>query len=222
MYETVNSETRLGKRWPVAIAAGLLGAAVLCQTDIAYAFSPPHGSGFAGGGFHGGGFGGFAGGGGHGGWGGGYGHGWGGGYGYGHGGYGYGHGYGYGYGGYGDPGNSWGFVGSFPAYGSYSYSQPSTGQVWYYCAAPAGYYPYVTQCSTAWQTVPATGVVSQGGGVVVGGGSYPSGGVVVGGGSYPYGGWGHGGWGHGDGAAGGWAGGHGGAGGLAGGGFHGR
>ena len=51
------------------------------------------------GGFHGGGFGG-----------------------YGHGGYGYGHGY-YGY----DHPYGWGFVGSFPAYGYYSYSQPSTG-----------------------------------------------------------------------------------------------
>jgi hypothetical protein len=29
-------------------------------------------------------------------------------------------------------------------------------QFWYYCTSPAGYYPYVPQCSTAWQKVPAT------------------------------------------------------------------
>ncbi len=33
---------------------------------------------------------------------------------------------------------------------------PAQPQVWYYCSNPAGYYPYVSQCSTAWQTVPAT------------------------------------------------------------------
>jgi hypothetical protein len=27
--------------------------------------------------------------------------------------------------------------------------------LWYYCANPQGYYPYVKSCSTAWQTVPA-------------------------------------------------------------------
>jgi hypothetical protein len=26
---------------------------------------------------------------------------------------------------------------------------------WYYCPYPAGYYPYVQQCSTAWEVVPA-------------------------------------------------------------------
>jgi hypothetical protein len=26
----------------------------------------------------------------------------------------------------------------------------------YYCSEPAGYYPYVTQCSIGWQTVPAS------------------------------------------------------------------
>jgi hypothetical protein len=26
----------------------------------------------------------------------------------------------------------------------------------YYCSAPAGYYPYVTQCNIGWQTVPAS------------------------------------------------------------------
>lgn len=28
-------------------------------------------------------------------------------------------------------------------------------QYWYYCSDPAGYYPYVAQCSTGWQRVPA-------------------------------------------------------------------
>jgi hypothetical protein len=28
---------------------------------------------------------------------------------------------------------------------------------WYYCQNPAGYYPYVQQCSGAWQPVPAGG-----------------------------------------------------------------
>jgi hypothetical protein len=27
---------------------------------------------------------------------------------------------------------------------------------WYYCAQPQGYYPYVTECPSGWQTVPAT------------------------------------------------------------------
>jgi hypothetical protein len=27
---------------------------------------------------------------------------------------------------------------------------------WYYCANPAGYYPYVPACSTNWQAVPAS------------------------------------------------------------------
>lgn len=29
-------------------------------------------------------------------------------------------------------------------------------QYWYYCQNPEGYYPYVTQCPTGWQKVPAT------------------------------------------------------------------
>jgi hypothetical protein len=32
----------------------------------------------------------------------------------------------------------------------------STGQFWYYCANPPGYYPYVSRCATDWQPVPAT------------------------------------------------------------------
>jgi hypothetical protein len=26
----------------------------------------------------------------------------------------------------------------------------------WYCSDPAGYYPYVAQCNTGWQTVPAS------------------------------------------------------------------
>ena len=29
-------------------------------------------------------------------------------------------------------------------------------QYWYYCRKPAGYYPYVPRCATAWQAVPAS------------------------------------------------------------------
>jgi len=39
-------------------------------------------------------------------------------------------------------------------YPDYSYSL-SPAQYWYYCSDPAGYYPYVTECNTGWQTVPA-------------------------------------------------------------------
>jgi len=44
----------------------------------------------------------------------------------------------------------------YPDYGSYGYSQSYAAQYWYYCQDPAGYYPYVQQCSTTWQTVPAS------------------------------------------------------------------
>jgi hypothetical protein len=47
-----------------------------------------------------------------------------------------------------------------PDYGYYDYGQdygqPYAGQYWYYCSDPGGYYPYVTQCNTQWQTVPAS------------------------------------------------------------------
>ena len=33
------------------------------------------------------------------------------------------------------------------------YYYPSPGY-WYYCSDPAGYYPYVQSCGTAWQQVP--------------------------------------------------------------------
>ena len=36
----------------------------------------------------------------------------------------------------------------------YSDGQPDAAQSGYYCADPAGYYSYVAQCNTAWQTVP--------------------------------------------------------------------
>jgi hypothetical protein len=48
----------------------------------------------------------------------------------------------------------------YPYYGydtyGYNTGQPSTPQTWYYCYDPAGYYPYVTQCNSAWQPVPAS------------------------------------------------------------------
>lgn len=33
-----------------------------------------------------------------------------------------------------------------------------TAQMWYYCARPQGYYPYVKNCSTAWRAVLPTSV----------------------------------------------------------------
>ncbi len=33
---------------------------------------------------------------------------------------------------------------------------PDPAQYWYYCTNPAGYYPYVAQCTVNWQRVPAT------------------------------------------------------------------
>src|ERR1700737_4599470 len=44
--------------------------------------------------------------------------------------------------------------GGYPDYGNYDYNQSNASQYWYYCSDPAGYYPYVPQCNTAWQTVP--------------------------------------------------------------------
>ena len=46
----------------------------------------------------------------------------------------------------------WGY---YPDYGYYDCSQPYASQTWYYCSDPTGYYPYVAQCNTGWQTVPA-------------------------------------------------------------------
>jgi hypothetical protein len=47
------------------------------------------------------------------------------------------------------------YPGYYGDYGAYGYSQPYASQYWYYCQYPAGYYPYVSQCSTNWQPVPA-------------------------------------------------------------------
>jgi hypothetical protein len=121
---------RIGRA--LAIAAALLCATALSQPNPAYA-GGFHGGG---GGFHSGGFGGFHGGGFHGG--------------------------GFHDGRFHD--NRFFFGGSFaypwwgyyPDYGYYGYSQPDSSQTWYYCSDPAGYYPYVTQCNTGWQAVPAS------------------------------------------------------------------
>ena len=128
----------------LATAAALLCATALSQPNLAYA--GPHGGGGGGGfhggggGFHGGGFGGF------------------------HGGFAGMHsGFGERHEGFGErrEGFRGGFLaypgwGYYPDYGYYDYSQPYSSQTWYYCSDPAGYYPYVTQCNTGWQTVPAS------------------------------------------------------------------
>jgi hypothetical protein len=134
----------------VAIAAALLCVTAFSQPNLAHAQMHGGGGGFHGGGggfhgggFHGGGFGGFHGGGFH-----------------------------RGFDGFHDGrfhgerfhGNRFFFGGSFaspwwgyyPDYGYYDYSQPYSSQTWYYCSDPAGYYPYVTQCNTGWQAVPAS------------------------------------------------------------------
>ena len=142
MHQSSEHKARPQHGRALAIAAALLCAAAFSQPNLAYA--GPHGGGGGGGfhggggfsGFHGGGFGGFHGGGFHGG------------------------------AFHGDRfhGNRFFFGGSFayplwdyyPDYGYYGYSQPYYSQTWYYCCDPAGYYPYVTQCNTGWQTVPAS------------------------------------------------------------------
>jgi hypothetical protein len=119
----------------LAIAAALLCATALSQPNLAYA--GPHGGG-GGGGFHGGGFGGF------------HGHfaGMHNGFGERHGGFRGGVGFGF----FGYP-YGWDYS---PDYSYYGYSQPYSSQTWYYCSDPTGYYPYVTQCNTGWQAVPAS------------------------------------------------------------------
>src|ERR1700730_3275725 len=163
-------------RRALAVAAALLCATTLSEPNLAYA--GPHGGG--GGGFHGGGMGGFHGGGMGGFHGGGFAgfHGGGGGF---HGGGFHGHfagmhrGFGERHEGFRDRREDFrerhgGFIGGLgsgfygspygwdysPDYGYYGYSQPSSSQTWYYCWDPAGYYPYVTQCNTGWQAVPAS------------------------------------------------------------------
>ena len=160
----------------LATAAALLCATALSQPNLAYA---GHGGGGGGGG-HGGGGGGFHGGGGGGFHGGGFGGFHGGGFGGFHGRFaGMHNGFGERHEGFGDRRADFGerrfdrdrfrdnrffFGGAFaypygwdysPDYGYYDYSQPYASQTWYYCYDPAGYYPYVTQCNTGWQAVPA-------------------------------------------------------------------
>ena len=139
------------------VAAVLLCATALGQPNLAYAgHGGGGGGGFhgGGGGFHGGGMGGFHGG----GFGGFHGAGFGGfhgrfaglhnGFGERHEGFRRGLGFGF----YQYP-YGWDYS---PDYGYYGYSQPYSSQTRYYCWDPAGYYPYVTQCNTGWQAVPAS------------------------------------------------------------------
>ena len=142
MHQSSEHRTRPKIGRALAIAAALLCATALSQPNLAYA--GPHGGGFHGGGFHGGGF---------------------------HHGFAGFHGNrfhdgrfhagrfhnrfffsGLGLGFYGYP-DGWDY---YPDYGYYDYSQPYSSQTWYYCSDPAGYYPYVAQCNTGWQTVPAS------------------------------------------------------------------
>ena len=168
------SGPRFGVRRKVGKAAGFIGAAVLCLATVAApnVADAAHGGG-GGGGFHGGGFGGFhagefSGGGFHAqaplgaGMDGAHASGF-------HGGAGsgtvvlrgserggqwhqgwrdgrYGAWWGY------DP-YLWSDDGLYDDY--YGAQQPQVSQYWYYCSNPAGYYPYVSQCSLPWQTVPA-------------------------------------------------------------------
>ena len=133
-----------------AIAAELLCAATLSQPTPAYAGPHGGGGGFHGG-FHGGGFGGFHGGGFHG-------------SGFHGGGF---HGDRFHDGRFHDGrfhdnrfffggGLAYPWWGYYPDSGNYEDSQPYSSQTWYYCSDPAGYYPYVTQCNTGWQAVPAS------------------------------------------------------------------
>src|ERR1700739_524652 len=127
----------------LAISAALLCGSALSQAIPAYAGSHGGGGGFHGGGmggFHGGGFAGFRGGGFH------------------RDGF---HDGRFGGDRFRDRGFFFGgsfaypWWGYYPDYGYYDYSQPYSAQTWYYCSDPAGYYPYVTQCNTGWQAVPA-------------------------------------------------------------------
>jgi hypothetical protein len=66
-------------------------------------------------------------------------------------------------------GSRYGWWWVVPGFGWYGYDAPvypypdpdaytqvmSAIPYWYYCQDPAGYYPYVTQCSGPWQPVPA-------------------------------------------------------------------
>jgi len=146
------------RRALVSLAAGLLGASLLCQPNFAYARGG--GGGHGGGGFHAGGFhsGGFHGGGFHAGGshsGGFHGGGFHAGGSHGrfasvHNGFGDGHG-GHWYHGWRNGRYGWWLWGPGLAWTLYPYASQS-----WYCSDPAGYYPYVTQCSTGWQSAPAS------------------------------------------------------------------
>jgi hypothetical protein len=125
----------------VGIAAALLGAAVLCQPNLSLG-AHGRGGGFLGSGFRGravglhNGFGGY--------YGGRWYHGW------------HNRRYGWWVVGRGLSYYSYPWWGAYPGDWSYEAMQPSNAQTWYYCSDPAGYYPYVTQCNTGWQAVPAS------------------------------------------------------------------
>jgi hypothetical protein len=151
MQQSTDNRARRGIAKTLAITAALLCATTLGQANPAYAGSHGGGGGFHGGmgGFHGGGIAGFHGGGFAGFHGGGF------------------HRDGFRDGRFdGDRfrdrrfffGGSFAYPwwGYYPDYGYYDYGQTYSSQVWYYCSDPAGYYPYVTQCNTGWQTVPAS------------------------------------------------------------------
>jgi len=74
-------------------------------------------------------------------------------------------GYGYGPGWYGAP--WYGYPYGYPYASTVIVQQPPvyieqggepTAQMWYYCARPQGYYPYVKSCSTAWRAVPPVSI----------------------------------------------------------------
>lgn len=50
-------------------------------------------------------------------------------------------------------GGGWGWPDYYYPYGGYYGYGPNA---WYWCSDPPGYYPYVTQCNTSWQTAPAS------------------------------------------------------------------
>jgi len=175
MRRVIGGPTRPGiGKAPGRLAAVLLFAAALFQSGVAYAEHGHggggfHGGGFGGlrgGGFHGGGFGGFRGGGFHAG--GPHGSGFPGfhGGGFRNGRFGEFHGNGFHHHGFrrgvivvpAFGGWWWGDQLGWPYYYNRSgsnYGYGPYGQYWYYCSDPSGYYPYVTQCNTGWQQVPA-------------------------------------------------------------------
>ena len=143
MQQSTDNRARGRNVRTLAVMAALLCATTLSQPMPAYAGAHGGGGGFHGGmgGFHGGGFAGF-------------------------------HGGGFHRDGFRDGrfhgdrfrdrrfffGGSFAYPwsGYYPDYGYYDYGQTYSSQVWYYCSDPAGYYPYVTQCNTGWQAVPAS------------------------------------------------------------------